>query len=109
MAGTTFQKVSAVVKSLAGNTNPATIPTPDHLANYLAKVEAALSAIQAITPRDVWAAQLSVPLITGTATSPRVLLKDSIFEAVGSMAAALEAQQRLLTILHKQLTQEVRS
>lgn len=71
----------------------------DALSAYLAKVDNALAAIGTIKPEDVHAAQLCVPLAWDHKTQA---LHSAVFEAVGSMAAALEAQQRMLGVLKAQ-------
>lgn len=68
-------------------------------------MDKALASIDAITTDDVHAAQLSVPMTLCPKTQA---LHAATFEAVGSMAAALEAQRRMLAMLQAQV-REVRS
>lgn len=77
----------------------------DPISLYLAKVDKALAAIDAITAGDVHTAQLCVPMTLDpkTQTAHR-----AVFEAVGSMAATLEAQRRMLDMIQMQV-REVRN
>lgn len=77
----------------------------DALNLYLAKVEVAVAAINAVTTEDVHAAQLCVPMTLCPKTQAA---HRAVFEAVGSMAAALEAQPRMLRMIQAQAG-EVRS
>ena len=72
----------------------------DALSLYLAKVEEAVAAINAITTDEVHAAQLSVPMTLDPMTQAA---HRAVFEAVGSMAAALDAQRRMLGMIHDQV------
>lgn len=86
------------IKNLFGQVKPE--EPQDALSIYLLKVERAVAAINAITTDDVHAAQLSVPMTLCPMTQAA---HRAVFEAVGSMAAALEAQRRMLGMIHDQV------
>lgn len=91
------------IKNLFGQVKPE--ESRDALSLYLAKVDKALAAIDAVTADDVHTAQLCVPMTLDpkTQTAHR-----AVFEAVGSMAATLEAQRRMLGMIQAQ-AREVRN
>lgn len=89
-------------KHLFGSVKEAPVEQ-DALSIYLARVDQALAAIDAIPAAEVHHAQLCVPMTLNPKTQA---LHAAVFEAVGSMAAALEAQRRMLAMLKSQIVLE---